>query len=67
MSDYIQVGVISARAPDGSFLPAEPIYVRRTPAAEAAEEAALQPVGRIFAEKFAPYQRETRSPARRRR
>jgi len=67
VDEYIQVGVISARAPDGSFLPAEPIYVRRTPEAEAIEEAALQPVGRIFAEKIAQYLRETRNQERSRR
>ena len=31
MEEYIQVGVIAARAPDGSFLPSKPIYVKRTP------------------------------------
>ena len=56
--DYIQIGVISARAPDGSFLPATPIYTKRTPEAEQAEEAALRPVARIFAEKMAEYIKE---------
>ena len=56
--NYIQIGVISARAPDGSFLPATPIYTKRTPEAERAEAAALQPVARIFAEKMAEYIRE---------
>ena len=60
MDDYIQIGVISARAPDGTFLPAQPIFTRRTPEAEAAEEAALEPVAKIFATKFAQYLRETR-------
>ncbi len=57
---YIQIGVMSARAPDGSFLPAVPIYTRRTPEAEQAEAAALRPVAKIFAEKFAQYMKETR-------
>ena len=60
MDDYIQIGVISARAPDGNCLPAVPIYTKRTPEAERAEEAALRPVARIFAEKMAEYIRETR-------
>lgn len=60
MDDYIQIGVISARAPDGSALPSVPIYTKRTPEAERAEEAALRPVARIFAEKMAEYIRETR-------
>ena len=58
--EFIQIGVISARAPDGSFLPATPIYTRRTPDAERAEEAALRPVARIFAEKMATYLKETK-------
>ena len=61
MDEYIQIGVIAARAPDGSFLPAQPIYTRRTPEAEAAEKAALIPVAKIFAEKFAQYMRETKN------
>lgn len=56
--DFIQIGVISARTPDGSCLPAVPIYTKRTPEAERAEEAALQPVARIFAEKMAQYIKE---------
>lgn len=60
MDDYIQIGVISARAPDGEFLPAVPIYTKRTPEAAEAEAAALRPVVKIFAEKFAHYLRETR-------
>ena len=56
--EFIQIGVISARAPDGSVLPAVPIYTRRTPEAERAEEAALRPVARIFAEKMAEYIKE---------
>ena len=60
MDDYIQIGVISARTPDGSALPAVPIYMKRTPEAERAEEAALRPVARIFAEKMAAYIRGTR-------
>ena len=59
MDDYIQIGVIAARAPDGTFLPSQPIYTKRTPEAEAAEKAALLPVAKICAEKFAQYMRET--------
>jgi len=61
MDEYIQIGVMAARAPDGSFLDSVPIYTRRTPQAEAAEEAALRPVAQIFAEKFAQYLRETKN------
>lgn len=58
MDDYIQIGVISARTPDGNCLPAVPIYMKRTPEAERAEEAALRPVARIFAEKMEEYIKE---------
>ena len=61
MDEYIQIGVMAARAPDGSILDSVPIYTRRTPQAEAAEEAAMRPVAKIFAEKFAQYLRETRN------
>lgn len=61
MDEYIQIGVMAARAPDGSLLETVPIYTRRTPQAEAAEEAALRPVAKIFAEKFAQYLRETKN------
>ena len=61
MDEYIQIGVMAARTPDGSFLESVPIYTRRTPQAEAAEEAALRPVAKIFAEKFAQYLRETKN------
>ena len=56
---FIQIGVTSARAPDGTFLPAQPIYIQRTPEAEIIETAALQPVTKIFAAKFTQYVRET--------
>ena len=56
--EFIQIGVISARTPDGSCLPAVPIYTKRTPEAERADEAALRPVARIFAEKMAEYIKE---------
>lgn len=36
---YIQVGVTALRAPDGSFLPSVPLYIKSTPEARAAEEA----------------------------
>ena len=62
--EYIQIGVISARAPDGSFLPSVPIYTKRTPDAERTEEAALRPVARIFAEKMATYLKETKKTSR---
>ena len=61
MDEYIQIGVMAARAPDGNLLETVPIYTRRTPQAEAAEEAALRPVAKIFAEKFAQYLRETKN------
>ena len=58
LSALNRLSMISARAPDGNCLPAVPIYTKRTPEAERAEEAALRPVARIFAEKMAEYIKE---------
>ena len=57
--ELIQVGVIAARAPDGSFLPSVPIWEPATPEAVEAEEAGTALIGRIFAERYAQYLRET--------
>lgn len=65
MNEYVQIGVISARAPDGSFLPSVPIYTKRTPETERTEEEALRPVARIFAEKMAEYVKGTKKTSRR--
>ena len=62
--DFIQIGVIAARAPDGSALPSVPIDTKRTPETEQAEEAALLPVARIFAEKMAEYVKGTKKTSR---
>ena len=60
MDEYIQIGVIAARDPEGNFLPAVPIYTKRTPEAERQEQEALRPVAKIFAEKLAQYMKENR-------
>ena len=54
----VQVGIIALRAPDGTFLPATPIY-RDLPVNERGrteqEEKATQEISKIFAQKFKEY------------
>lgn len=57
--NLIQVGVIAARAPDGSFLPSVPIYTEATPEAVEEEQAGTALIGRIFAERYRQYLQET--------
>ncbi len=47
---YVQVGVTAMRAPDGSFLPAVPLYVRAEDAAtEACPKAIISPFAQYVA------------------
>jgi len=57
---YIQVGVTALRAPDGSFLPSVPLYIKSTPEARAAEEALTQDIAGVLAHKMKQYMDETR-------
>lgn len=67
---FVQIGVTALRAPDGSFLPSVPLYIK----AEAEEvspagkyignEPALQDVADIFADKFKQYAKAARAVAR---
>lgn len=59
----VQIGQTALRAPDGSFLPAQPLYIIVEAAPDepkdkpfsAAEEQTLTDVAGIFAQKFAQY------------
>lgn len=59
----VQIGQTALRAPDGSFLPAQPLYIVVEAAPNepedkpfsAAEETMLTDVSGIFAKKFAQY------------
>lgn len=57
---YIQVGVTALRSPDGSFLPSVPLYIKATPEAKAAEEALIQDIAGVLAQKMKQYMDETR-------
>lgn len=57
---YIQVGVTALRGPDGSFLPSVPLYIKATPEAKAAEEALIQDIAGVLAQKMKQYIKETR-------
>jgi len=56
MAEYIQVGVTAMRDPKtGDFLPAVPLYIKATTEAKAAEEALLQDISGVFAERMQQY------------
>lgn len=57
--EYIQVGVTALRAPDGSFLPAVPLYIRSTPETKAAEEALTQDITGVLAQRMKAYMEQT--------
>lgn len=56
--EYMQVGVMAMRAPDGTFMPSVPLYIRATPADRAKEQQFIGDIGRLFADKMRQYQRE---------
>ena len=51
-NEYIQVGVMALRNPDGTFQPSTPIYKEVTDEDRAAAERTLRDVADIFAEKY---------------
>ena len=51
-NEYIQVGVMALRNPDGTFQPSTPIYKEATDEDRAAAERTLRDVADIFAEKY---------------
>lgn len=56
MQKFIQVGFTALRDPaTGGFLPAVPLYIEATEEATAAEDAMIQDIGKVFAEKMKQY------------
>lgn len=56
MSKFIQVGVTAMRDPKtGGFLPAVPLYIEATDAAEASETKLIGNIGAVFADKMRQY------------
>lgn len=53
--NYIQVGETALRAPDGSFLPSVPLYVKAEDVGEEAEERLIYDIGKLFAAKMKDY------------
>lgn len=51
-NEYVQVGVMALRNPDGTFQPSTPIYKEVTDEDRAAAERTLRDVADIFAEKY---------------
>lgn len=52
---YIQVGVIAARTPDGAFLPELPIYREAPPGFDSADAAGVRNLGKLFAQRMKEY------------
>ena len=56
MDSYIQVGTMALRDPvTGDFLPSVPLYIQRTPEADAAEDSMLEDAARSLAACFKKY------------
>ena len=53
--EFIQVGFTALRGPDGSFLPAVPLYIRATDEAIAGEEKFIRDIGKLFAHRMKAY------------
>lgn len=53
---YIQIGVTAAREPGtGRFLPAVPLYIEATDAAEASAEGLIEDIGHLLALRMKQY------------
>ena len=53
--EYIQVGVTAMRGPDGSFLPAVPLYIRADDSAKTGEARLTEDIGRLLAARMKAY------------
>ena len=58
--EFIQIGVTAARDPvTGDFLPAVPLYIEKTDAAQKSAETLIDDIQSLFAARFAAYMNET--------
>lgn len=56
---FVCIGLTALRDPKtGGYLPAVPMYIREADGAQAAHEALIQDVGRLFADRIKRYQDE---------
>ena len=56
MDGFIQVGVTAARDPlTGGFLPAVPLYIEATDAAQKSADGLIEDIQSLFAARFAAY------------
>ena len=56
MNGFIQVGVTAARDPvTGDFLPAIPLYIEATDAAQKSADGLIEDIQSLFAARFAAY------------
>ena len=59
-SEFVQVGFTALRGPDGKFLPAVPLYIRKECGAEEAEDELIQDIGSLFCARMKQYKEECR-------
>ena len=58
--EFIQIGVTAARDPaTGDFLPAVPLYIEKTDAAQKSAETLIDDIQSLFAARFAAYMNGT--------
>ena len=59
---FVQIGVTALRDPKtGEYLPAVPMYIKADAESKASEEALLQDIGRLFADRMRKYQVECKT------
>lgn len=59
---FVCIGITALRDPKtGGYLPAVPLYIREEGGAKEAQEALIQDVGRLFADRIRRYQDECKA------
>ena len=59
MAEYIQIGITAARDAEGNFLPAVPLFIERTDAAERSAEGLIDDILPLMQARFARYAEES--------
>lgn len=59
MAEYIQIGITAERDANGNFLPAVPLYIERTEAAEKSAEGLINDIMPLIRARFARYMEES--------
>lgn len=59
MAEYMQIGITAARDAEGNFLPAVPLFIERTEAAERSAEGLIADIMPLLQARFAMYAEES--------